>query len=279
MLLRFFSIWTSLVFAGCLLSAESWEPRDPAQQEYLAQGFDQNLESQIPLDVMLNNEKGEAVPLSTYFKDRPVIISMVYFQCPSICNILLNGMVKSMQGIELTAGKDFDVITVSIHPEETPALAAAKKQAYIHIYDRETGSDGWHWLTGDEAQIRRLADAIGFHYKWNPDSKEYAHPAGIVLATSQGVVSRYLFGSEFNKQDLRLGLMDASGGKIGSLTDKIAALCYRYNPVTGQYTLLIHRIVLVACLATVVGLVALIWFLFKSEQGKPQPTRAQTQSA
>jgi len=262
----------SIALLGMMVgaAAESWESRDPRVQEFLAQGFDQKLDQSIPMDLPFVNDKGETIQIGSLFGERPVVLSMVYFRCPSICGIMLNGMVQSLSNIPLTVGRDFDVITLSFNPEETHVLASAKKQSYVAIYDREPAAAGWHWLTGDEANIRALTQAVGFNFKYDEQSGEYAHPAGIVLLTKDGKTSRYLFGSEFAPQDLRFALVDASDGKIGGLSDKVAMLCYRYNPVTGRYTLLIHRIVLVACLVTVACLAAMVWYLFKSDQARPK---------
>jgi len=197
----------------------------------------QKLDQQIPLDLEFRDETGAAVQLSTYFDKKPVILAMVYYECPMLCTLVLNGLVKSLRAVPFRSGKDFDVVIVSIDPGETPQLAAQKKKSLLETY--HNGSpDGWHFLTGKEPQIKRLADTIGFGYAYDAKRDEYAHAAFITVVTPAGRLSRYFFGIEYSSKDVRLALVEASEGRIGSLVDQLLLLCYHYDPSNGQYTVM-----------------------------------------
>lgn len=216
--------------------------------------IEQKLNSQIPLDLNFRDESGKAVRLGDYFGKRPVVLSLVYYQCPMLCNLMLNGQLRSFRKMNLSAGRDFDVVTVSFDAKETPAIAAAKKLEYIEKYDRETGADGWHFLTGDSGQIRALADAVGFHYEWDPIGDQWAHASAIMVATPQGRLNRYLFGIEYAPRDLRLALVEASAGKIGTPVDKVLLFCFHYDPSKGKYTMAVMNTLQAGGSATVLAL-------------------------
>jgi protein SCO1/2 len=255
--------------------SQSYAQRDPVEDEYLNVPFTQKLDAQLPLDLTFTTDEGKTVRLDELRRGKPVLLAFVYFECPSICNVLLNGMVQSLKNLDLAAGQDFDLWTVSFNPKEGVALAHGKREAYLKLYGRESARAGWRFLTGDEANIRALTDAAGFAYKWNPNTQEYAHPAGVLLLTPEGRISSYLFGTGFEKKDLQLGLVDAGQGKIGSLADKLKLMiCYRYSPVLGKYTLLINRTVAAACLVTVAALVVLLFVLFRQDASKKWPKPA-----
>jgi protein SCO1/2 len=199
--------------------------------------IDQKLDAPVPLDLAFVDEAGKDVTLGQYFGKRPVVLALVYYQCPMLCTLVLDGLTSAMGTMNLTAGKDFDVVVVSFNPGEPPSLAANSKAGIVKRYGR-TGTDGgFHFLTGREASIRQLADAVGFHYAWDPAINQYAHPAAVTVLTPAGHVSRYLFGVEFAPRDLRLALVEASDGKIGTVLDQALLYCYHYDPFSGKYGL------------------------------------------
>jgi protein SCO1/2 len=246
--------------------------QDPLQNigtrpELLKQaGIDQKLNDTVPLDLKLRDEHGRPVELAQYFGSKPVILSLVYYNCPMLCTQVLNGLERSLKLVPMDIGADFNVVTVSIDPTEKPVLADAKQTLYTGLYGRPGGAQGWHFLTGDEPQIKRLADAVGFRYAYDPESKQFAHPAAIMILTPEGKISRYFYGITYPARDLRLGLVEASEGKIGSPVDAILLFCYHYDPHTGKYGLLISRVLQLAGLLTVlIGGVFLI-ILFRGER-------------
>jgi protein SCO1 len=228
--------------------------------------FDQNLDAALPLDLPLRDERGRTVKLGDYFGRRPVIVNLVYYECPMLCNEVLNSLLRSLNALAFDVGKEFAVVTVSIDPGETPALAARKKDAYLKRYGRAGADQGWHFLTGDEASIRRLAGAVGFHYVYDPQSDQYAHPAGIVVATPQGRIARYYFGISYPARDLRLGLIEAAAGKIGSPMDQILLMCFHYDPRTGRYNVAVMNVIrLLGCL-TLASLGTFLFVMFRRDR-------------
>lgn len=198
-------------------------------------GIDQHLNEQIPLDLSFRDETGQAVRLGQYFGSKPVILALVYYECPMLCTLTLNGLASALKALSFNVGEEFTVVTVSFNPRETSALAAAKKLTYLERYGRSGAEQGWHFLTGDEGSIKQLARAVGFRYVWVPEQKQYAHAAGITLLTPQGRIARYFFGIEFAPRDLRLGLVEASHNQIGSPVDQLLLYCFHYDPATGKY--------------------------------------------
>ena len=224
-------------------------------------GFDQNLSHMLPLDVELVDEHGRAVKIGDYFGTRPVVLSFVYYGCPMLCLQSLSSLAATLGVLSQNPGDDFEVVSVSIDPRETPALALEKKAHYVERSGKPSIAQGWHYLTGTEANILRLTKAAGFRYAWDEATKQYAHPAGIVIATPHGKVSRYLFGIDYGPRDLQLALLDASEEKISSPLKRALLYCYHYDIATGRYSLAIMRIVQVAGAATVLsmGLMIFIW--------------------
>jgi len=228
-------------------------------------GIDQKLNSPVPLDLMFRDEHGNAVALGQYFGSKPVILSLVYYNCPMLCTQVLNGLDRSLEQIPMSVGYDFNVVTVSIDPTDQPPLAEAKQAVYLGMYNRPGAASGWHFLTGEDSQIKQLAAAVGFRYAYDPDSKQYAHASGIMLLTPEGKISRYFYGVSYPERDMRLGLVEASEGKIGSPVDQVLLFCYHYDPHTGKYGLLISRVLQLGGLATVlIGGIFLI-VLFRGE--------------
>jgi protein SCO1/2 len=228
-------------------------------------GIDQKLNDSVPLDLMFRDEHGNAVELAKYFGSKPVILSLVYYNCPMLCTQVLNGLDRSLKGIPLDLGSDFNVVTVSIDPTEKPILAEAKQAVYAGMYGRPGAKENWHFLTGNEPEIKQLANAVGFRYAYDADSKQYAHASAIMILTPDGKISRYLYGIQYPERDLRLGLVDASAGKIGTPVDQILLFCYHYDPHTGKYGLLVSRMIKMGGLLTVVVLGFFLAVLFRGE--------------
>lgn len=229
-------------------------------------GIDQKLNQQVPLDLTFHDETGKTVQLSQYFGQKPVLLSLVYFNCPMLCTQVLNGMEASMKGLPMDAGNEFNAISVSIDPSDKPVLAAVKQQMYVGMYGRPNGAQGWHFLTGDEDQIKKLADAVGFRYAYDPDSKQFAHASAIMVLTPDGKLSKYFYGIQYSPRDLRLGLVEASARKIGTPVDSMLLFCYHYDPHTGKYGLLISRLIQIGGLLTVLGIGATMLILFRRER-------------
>jgi protein SCO1/2 len=199
-------------------------------------GIDQRLDAQLPLNLNFKDESGREVPLSTYFQSKkPVILALVYYRCPMLCSEILNGLAGALKAVKLNPGRDFEVVAVSFDPKDTPEIAGEKKQSYLHRYNRPNTANGWHFLCGDEASIKALTDAVGFHYTYDPKTDQYAHASAVMIVTPQGHLSKYFYGVEYSARDLRLGLVEASDGKIGTPVDQILLFCFHYDPATGKY--------------------------------------------
>lgn len=236
-------------------------------------GIEQHLDTQLPLDALFRDEIGREVRLGGYFGDQPVVVALVYYRCPMLCTQVLNGFLKSSQAVPLEIGRDYQVVTVSFDPRETPDLAAEKKASYVRAYRRSGAAQGWHFLTGDRQSIDRLTDAIGFRYRFDPKSDQFAHASGIALATPAGRLSRYFYGIEYSPDDLRLGLVESSSGRIGSLVDKVLLLCFHYDPLTGKYGLVIADALRMAGVLTVILLGAFLIVMYRRERRRPKLVR------
>jgi len=229
-------------------------------------GFDQRLGAALPLEAAFRDEGGQVAPLGRYFGSRPVVLSLVYYDCPMLCTLSLNGLVSALDVLPFAPGRDFELITVSFAPTEGPALAAAKKAAYLKRYHREGAAAGWHFLTGDADAIRRLTEAVGFRYAWDAETRQYAHAAGVVVATPDGRVSRYLYGIEYAPKDLRLAVVESSAGRVGSLVDQALLFCYHYDPVRGRYGATVMGLVRAGGLLTVLGLGGFVLTMLRRER-------------
>jgi protein SCO1/2 len=231
--------------------------------------IEQKLDQQLPLDLVFRDESGQQVKLGQYFGKKPVVLAFVYYDCPMLCTQVLNGMVTSFRVLPFQVGNEFDVVTVSFDPRETNTLAAAKKKVYVNYLPenmRANANKGWHFLTGDQANITQLTDAAGFHYRWDEETKQFAHASAIMVTTPQGKLSRYFYGIEYAPRDLRLGLIESSANKIGSRVDQLLLYCYHYDPATGKYGAAIMRVMRVAGVLTVLGILAMMLFL-KAKNG------------
>ena len=228
--------------------------------------FDQKLDQQIPLDLKFRDETGAAVEINRYFGRKPVILNFVYYKCRDLCPLLLDGMVRTMRALAFEIGNQFDVLTVSFDPRDDTPSAAAKKQDFVQRYARSGAKSGWHFLTGDEANIERLSRAVGFRHHYDPQTGEFAHATGIVLLTPDGRTARYFYGIEFSPRDLRLGLIEAAAGKIGSPIDQLLLFCYHYDPITGKYGLLVTNVIKLAGGVTVLALGGFIFAMLRRER-------------
>lgn len=257
------------VVLGILLAPLPVRAHDPdlhPMQVLDAIGFDQRLDAPVPLDLTFVDESGQPVQLSQFFAGKPVILSMGYYDCPNLCPLTRRGMLASLQQLQFTAGEEFTVLAVSIDPEETPALAAQTRDEIVRVYNRSASEVGWHFLTGDHETIDELSDAVGFRYAYDTRQQAYAHASGVVILTPEGTVSRYLFGLEYAPRDLRLALVEATANRIGTVIDQVLLFCYHYDPISGEYTLLIMNVLRVAGLATVLVLGGLIALFLRAER-------------
>lgn len=242
--------------------------------EYEEMTFQQKLNAQVPLDLTFRDETGRRVRLNDYFGEKPVLLSLVYYECPMLCTLILNGMVDALNRIPFNIGNDFNVVTVSFDHEETHVLAAAKKRAYLEQYQKEGGEQGWHFLVSEKEPISRLAEAVGFQYKYDPATDEYSHRSGIILLTPDGKVSRYFPGAQYEPTDIRLGLVEASQHKIGSFVDKLFLLCYHYDPTVGKYGIVITRIINIGCGITILVLGLALFVMLRRERAVRRPVEA-----
>ena len=236
-------------------------------------GIDQKLNEKIPLDLPFTDDAGQEVTLGQYFGKRPVLLALVYYECPMLCTQVLHGLVGSLEGISFTAGKEFDVIVVSFDPGETPKMAAERKQYFLRRYDHPEAAPYVHFLTGRESSIKALTSAVGFRYAYDAQIDQYAHPAAITLLMADGTISRYLYGIEFAPKDIKLGLVEAADRKIGTLVDQMLLFCYHYDPETGKYGLAIMNMVRLAGALTVIVLGASVFWSLRRERRQHNAVR------
>jgi protein SCO1 len=216
--------------------SEGMQNETPKQLENA--GITERLGETVDLNLTFTNENGETVPLRSFIRDnKPVLLSLAYYNCPSLCNFHLNGVNDTLRQLKAPTGTEFNFVVVSIDPRETPELAKAKKEAYLKAYGRPEGADGWHFLVGSEEQIKALADQVGFGYQWDEEQQQYAHAAAAIALTPEGKISRYLYGIVFDPQTLRLSMLEASNGKVGTLVDKLILFCFHFDPKTNKYSL------------------------------------------
>lgn len=224
--------------------------------------FEQRLNEQLPLDLVFRDETGREVKLAEYFNHgRPVILSLVFYECPMLCNQVLNGLVSSIKTLSFTAGKEFDVLTVSFDPREGPELARAKRDSYIMRYQRPGAENGWHFLVGSQESITALTKAVGFNYTYDNATNQFAHASGIIVLTPQGKLSRYFYGIDYAPRDLRFGLIEASEGRIGSPVDQLLLYCYHYDPATGKYGPVVMNVMRLGGIISLIGIASLILIL------------------
>ena len=228
--------------------------------------IEQKLNAPVPLELVFHDEAGQPVPLRTYFGDKPVLLSLVYFTCSSLCPMSLHETVTSLRRVSLEPGRDYNVVVVSFDPKDTPALAAQKKAEYAKEFGRAGFNSGWHFLTGSQDAISRLTSAVGFGYRWDQATQQFVHAGGIMVATPEGKMSRYFYGIDYAPGDLRMALVEASQHKIGNPVDYILLFCFHYDVTQGKYTLVILNVLKIAGMLTVLLLAGLIYLLMRNEK-------------
>jgi protein SCO1/2 len=235
--------------------------------ELVGVGVDEKIDNQVPADLMFVDETGKTVRLGDYFnRGRPILLQLGYFECPMLCGLVSQGMVESVRSNTLMPGRDYDILYVSIDPREHPTLASLKKRAMVTASEKPAGAGGWHLLTGREYDIKRLTESVGFNYRWHDSQKQFAHAAVLILLTPDGRVSRYLYGVRFDPRTLRLSIVEASEGKVGSIMDQILMTCFQFDKHAGQYTLAAMALLRLAGFFTVLVLIGGLWFAFRHEQ-------------
>ncbi len=252
---------TLLVATAAFADNSATPPKLPGEVS-----IQQKLNTQLPLDLMFRDEGGKVVRLRDYFRGKPVLINFMYYRCPMLCSMVMEGITSTLTELKFDAGKEFDVITVSIDPRDMPQQAAAKKDKYIKRYGRLGAANGWHFLTGHESSIRTLTNAVGFHYAYDPQHDQFAHGTVLIVSTPQGRISRYLYGFEYKPRDVRLALVEASANKIGSASDQLLLLCYHYDPATGKYSRSAMNFVRAGGIATVISLASFIIIMIRKER-------------
>jgi protein SCO1/2 len=273
------SSWRKVVTVVVLLAASALaQMGNPTGQDIQSPiladvRIDQKLNQQVPLDLTFQDESGRTVPLGTYFGKKPVILTLVYYQCPMLCTQVLNGMTSTLKTLTFDAGKDFEVVAVSIDPRETPQMAAEKKAVYLKEYNRPGDDQGWHFLVGNQQNISALADAVGFRYAWDARTQQYAHATAIMVLTPGGKLAQYFYGIEYSPRDVRFGLVQASQGRIGTLVDSVLLYCYHYDPTAGKYGLVVTRALQLGAGATLLILGGFLIIMFKADIKKPKLTK------
>jgi protein SCO1/2 len=233
-------------------------------------GIEQHLDQQIPADLIFRDETGKPVRLGDYFGKKPVILNLVYFNCTMLCGEVLSGLESALRVLKFDVGKEFDVLTISFDPRETPDMATKKKGEFLKRYGRAGAVQGWHFLTGPQESIDALTKAAGFQYQYDPKTGQFAHATAIMILTPEGKIAQYYYGVEYAPKDLRLGLIQASENKIGTLADQVLLYCYHYDPTTGKYGAIISRVLKLAGLATLLGLGILMTVLIRLGSGPRQ---------
>jgi protein SCO1/2 len=230
--------------------------------------IEQKLNSQLPLDAMFRDENGKTVRLGTYFGKRPVVLALVYYECPMLCTQILNGMVRAAKVLTFRPGKDYDVLAISFDARETPKEAAAKKAVYMKDYGHPETAAGWHFLTGDLDSIKRVTEAVGFRYTWDAHTATFAHASAIYVITPDGKLSKYFYGIEYSPKDMRLGLVEASQNKIGTAVDQILLFCYHFDPSSAKYTFIALDLLRVAGAATLLALGGFVFLMLRRDKQK-----------
>jgi len=266
----------SAQYANPPVRSESVSQKDGILKEV---GIDQKIGQQLPLDLTFRDETGRDVRLGEYFHGKPVVMALAYYECPMLCTQVLNGVTGALKTLSFDAGKDFEVVVVSIDPRDGHRMAAAKKSSYLRSYGRPATEAGWHFLTGTESSIKPLADAIGFHYAYDTNLKQYAHGAAIYVATPKGVVSRYLLGIDFAPRDLRLALVEASNNVLGSVVDQVLLLCYHYDPASGKYGAAVLNAIRAGFILTVGAFLTFLFVSLRSERRAGRATVPEAQAA
>ncbi|HVE59941.1 MAG TPA: SCO family protein [Pyrinomonadaceae bacterium] len=228
-------------------------------------GIEQKLNEQVPLDAVFKDENGKEVKLGEFFGKRPVILALVYYECPMLCNEVLNGLTGTLKSLTFDTGKEFDVVAISFDARENdkPDLAKNKKESYMKRYSRPGTENGWHFLTGTQSEIDKVTKAVGFNYKWDEQSNQFAHAGGIMVTTPEGKLSRYLYGIDYAPKDVKFAVMESAQNKIGSSAEQLMLYCFHYDPATGKYGLSILRVMRLGGIATLIGLGAMLFVFWR----------------
>jgi len=242
-------------------------------------GIEQHLDAQVPADLAFRDDTGKTVKLGDYFGHKPLILNLVYYNCTMLCGEALAGLSSAMRLVKFDVGNEFDVVTISFDPRETPEMAAAKKKDYVARYGRANAAAGWHFLTGQPESINALTKAVGFQYQYDEKTNQYAHATAIMVLTPQGRISRYFYGVDFPPKDLRMGLVEASQGKIGNAVDAVLLYCYHYNPESGKYGAMVGNILRLAAAATVLLLGGMLFILWRLDRSVTRKTATKTRYA
>jgi protein SCO1/2 len=259
-----------------LYSSKPYDPNrvtDNGLPKALAEvGIQQKLNEKLPLDAEFTDEEGKTVRLGKYFGERPVVLALVYYECPMLCSEVLNGLTGSLKGMSLSAGKEFDVVAVSFDSKEDgkPGLAKSKKDSYAKRYDRAGTENGWHFLTGSQESIDKLTQSVGFSYAWDEQSQQFAHAGAIMVVTRDGVLSKYLYGVDYPPRDVKLAIMESSENRIGTPVDQLLLYCFHYNPATGKYGLAILNVIRLGGVLTLLGMGAAMFVFWRRNKAKEQ---------
>jgi protein SCO1/2 len=268
-----------MLLAVALLSASAWgqmnngvmsPPANTRPPRLENVGIEQHLDAQVPPDLTFRDDTGKTVKLGDYFGRKPLILNLVYYNCTMLCGEALAGLASAMRLVKFDVGNEFDVVTVSFDPRETPEMAAAKKKDYVGRYGRANAAAGWHFLTGQPESINPLTKVVGFQYQYDPKSNQFAHATAIMVLTPQGRISRYFYGVDFPPKDLRMGLVEASQGKIGNAVDAVLLYCYHYNPETGKYGAMVANILRLAAAATILIMGVFLFILWRLDLSVPR---------
>jgi protein SCO1/2 len=247
-----------------LLNMKGVERPTPLQEVTI----EQRLDSQLPLDATFRDETGRTVKLGDYFGKRPVVLTLVYYECPMLCTQILNGMVRAAKVLTFTPGQEYDVVALSFDARETPKQAAAKKAVYMKSLDHPEADAGWHFLTGDLNEIKKVTDAVGFHYKWDVNTAQFAHASAIYILTPGGRISKYFYGIDYSPKEMRFALVEASHNRIGSIVDQLLLFCYHFDPVSARYTWFAMGILRLAGAGTVLTLGGFVVIMLRREKAQ-----------
>lgn len=258
------SVGLAMLFA-CVLSAQT--SNDPVPQLRNVK-IEQKLNSQVPLDLQFRDETGRTVTLREMTAGRPTVLALVYYQCPRLCSMILTGTLKAARALAFNAGREYDILAISFDPRETPTLASAKKQVYVDSYNRPGTAQGWHFLTGNKREIDRLTHAVGFGFDYDDRTDQFSHASAIMVLTPGGRVAKYFYGVEYSARDLRLGLVEAAQGKIGTPVDQLLLYCFHYDAATGTYSMTIMRAIRIGGIVTVVFILAAIVFATRRDRNR-----------
>lgn len=233
-------------------------------------GIQQNLNQQVPADLVFTDDLGRKVRLGNYYGKKPLILNLVYFTCPMLCGEELSGLESALRVLKFDVGKEFDVITVSFDPKDTPEAAAQKKEQILRRYKRPGAEQGWHFLVGQQDSIDAIAKAVGFQYEYDAKTEQFAHTTAIMVLTPEGKISQYYYGIDYPPKDLRLGLVEASQNKIGNVVDELLLYCYHYDPEKGKYSATVLRVLRVMGVATMLCLGTFLFVMIRRGPRAPQ---------